>query len=85
VDLDLIDEFEKHKTDSGLDFVQRKVVRLGETMRHYLRWNDSDLNRFVELTRKLDVNFDRKRRWERKFTSCGDALESVIDSRPLSF
>ena len=48
----------------------------------YRRFEEYNVIR--ESSKKLNINFDRKRLWERDFDSGGDALRSVIESTPFS-
>ena len=39
-----------------------------------------NLNLFSEFDKKININFDKKRVWDRKFKNCGEVLNSIIDS-----
>ena len=43
-----------------------------------------DINSFVKINRDLNINFDKKRDWNRDFKNCEDVLTNIIDSKPLS-
>lgn len=42
-----------------------------------------DINLFVQINRDLNINFDKKRIWDRDFKNCDDVLNNIIDSKPL--
>ena len=54
----------------------------GKTYNKHLTLDD--INRFVKINRELDINFDKKRVWDRQFKNCSDVLENIIDSKPIN-
>lgn len=60
-----------------------KVMKIAECLRRF--HSIEKVNSFIETTRKLYINGDRKRIWDRNFDNCKDVLESNIDSRPLDY
>jgi hypothetical protein len=54
----------------------------GKVYRKHLTLDD--INLFVKINRELDINFDKKRVWERPFKNCKDVLENIIDSKPIN-
>lgn len=45
-------------------------------------WDGNLVNRFVNMDRVLNINFDTKRRWPYKWLDGNDALSTVIESQP---
>ena len=61
-----------------------RVIQLGTMVNAHIKWKKDDLNRFVLQQRVLKVNTDKKRRWDRDYTSFKDLLESEpMGSLPL--
>ena len=44
-----------------------------------------NINQFITLTKSLNINFDKKRKWDRTFKDCKDVLNNNIQSVPLQF
>lgn len=42
-----------------------------------------EINSFVKINRNLNINFDKKRIWDRDFINCQDVLENNIQSQPI--
>lgn len=53
----------------------------GEVYKKHLTLDD--INLFVKINRDLNINFDKKRNWDRNFKNCNDVLTNIIDSKPL--
>ncbi len=60
-----------------------KVMKIAECLRRYNTLEK--VNSFIKTSRKLYINGDRKRRWDRNFRDCFDLLHSNINSKPLEF
>lgn len=60
-----------------------KVMKIAECLRRFK--SIDQVNTFIESTRKLYINGDRKRKWDRNFRNCKDVLESNISSKPLEY
>lgn len=61
---------QKARVSAGI-MVRRPLVRYAE------------FNEIQDVQKDLDLNFDKKRIWERKFANCRDALRSQIVSNPI--
>lgn len=83
--VDLFSLLEKNKSESGITLDSKKAVGLGEWLNHHMQFHENDLNRILLMQKKLHINFDQKRKWERDFKNCGDALRSQIPSCTLKF
>ena len=80
---DMLAELQKNLDKDELTFVSYRPIQLGEILNFTKKFKFSDLNRFMERKRKLRVNADTTRVWEREFTCFRDMLESSpIDSKP---
>ena len=44
-----------------------------------------NINQFITLSKSLNINFDKKRKWDRFFKDCKDVLNNNIQSVPLQF
>lgn len=73
----------QHADKTVITFPKTKVVQLGEWLMHFNQWNEGELNTFVNLTKRLDLNFDTKRDWSRAFRNARDVLSSEILSQTL--
>lgn len=60
-----------------------KVMKIAECLKRF--HSIEKVNSFIETTRKLYINGDRKRIWDRDFENCQDALTSNIRSKPLEY
>ncbi|GAI77245.1 unnamed protein product, partial [marine sediment metagenome] len=45
-------------------------------------WDGNLINRFVDIDKVLNINFDTKRMWSYKWVDGNDALDTVIESQP---
>ena len=75
-DWDMRKVLEEHLTDSEITFTSYRPIQLGEILNFTKVFEFSDLNRFMERKRKLRVNADTTRGWEREFSSFRDMLNS---------
>jgi hypothetical protein len=63
------------KDSEGKD--KKRPIHLGEVLMHtkVLKWKD--LGVFMSVSKKLNVNTDKKRKWQRNYKNFGDFLESL--------
>lgn len=61
-----------------------RVVKLGEWLLHPKVMRQDGLNEFVNVRRCLDINFDKKRLWDKPFISATHCLTEKIISHPLT-
>ena len=67
-----------------LYFTKVRPLHLGEIIFHHKLLSLKDLGVFTEVSKRLSVNTDKKRRWEREYVDFRDMLESeLMDSEPL--
>ena len=97
--LNLIDLLNKNLTKKTLNTQVKRVLSLKTCFRtkKMTLYDDEtqkeietdisfdNINQFVELTKNLNINFDKKRLWNRKFKNCKDVLNNNIQSKPLQF
>jgi len=43
-----------------------------------------NMNLFTNQIKSVNINFDIKRNWDRKFKNCNDILKNQIDSKPIN-
>lgn len=74
----------KYKNDEYVWFTKRRPIQLGEMLMHTKALKFEDLGTFVEVSKKLSCNTDKKRIWEREYSNFGDFLGSPTQkSNPL--
>ena len=74
----------KYKNDKYVWFEKRRPIQLGELLMHTKALKFKDLGVFVNVSKKLSCNTDKKRKWEREYKTFGDFLSSDIQlSEPL--
>lgn len=74
-------ELIKNNLDSNtINVNQFRPRNLGECIKQN---RVGDLNKFEQVNKQLNINFDTKRVWERPFTNCRDVMNSQIMSVPL--
>jgi hypothetical protein len=74
----------KEKESSWFYHTKNRPLHLGEIIFHHKILSLKDLIVFEDVSKKLNVCTDRKRNWERDYTSFGDLLCSVpMGSKPL--
>ncbi len=83
-DISLFDLLEANATKSTIEVPQRVVLTLGQYLRHYHKYAGLNMNVFLQEHKVIDINFDRKRVWQRDFDNCHDALTTQINSEPVA-
>lgn len=76
-----IDWFEILKENADKDkikFKRLKVMKSAESLKRF--GNLDKVNLFTEYKKKLSINSDKKRDWNRDFKDCNDVLNGSIDS-----
>ena len=67
-----------------LYFEKKRPLHLGEVIFHHKKLSLKNLGVFTKVSKRLDVNTDKKRRWERPYKDFKDLLESEpMGSTPL--
>ena len=68
-----------------LYFTKNRPIHLGEIIYHHKILSLEDLVVFTGVSKKLNVNTDKKRRWARDYDNFKDLLESLpMNSKPLT-
>lgn len=70
-----------NKSSIPMPFI--RPLGLGELVRHTRKHADSHLNEWLNYDKKLDLNFDKKRIWNKRISTSKDLLGGSIDSTPL--
>lgn len=83
--IDLHDKLKENMNKSLIDVKLTRNNKLKKTMK--LKLSDEEkmekFNLILDEIRQININFDRKRKWDRNFDNCKDVLESQINSKPL--
>lgn len=79
------EELKKPNIDCDyLYFTKERPIHLGEIIYHYKILSLKDLIVFTDVSKKLNVNTDKKRRWARPYKTFKDLLTSgIMNSEPL--
>ena len=81
---DLLSELKKVQIENRLAVGRVRVIQLGTMVNAHIKWKHEHLNTFVKQSRVLNVNTDKKRRWDREYKDFRDILESEpMRSEPL--
>ena len=81
---DLLADLEKIPDESEFPVGKVRVIQLGTMVNAHIKWKHEHLNTFVKQSRMLNVNTDKKRRWEREYKDFRDILTSEpMKSEPL--
>jgi hypothetical protein len=70
----LFDLVEVNARKSHIDFSVERPISLGEYAQRSLAKKGHHLNEWMNRSKSLDINFDRKRTWEKQFVNCADTL-----------
>lgn len=76
---DLFKHVDQHKR--YISFTQRHAYSWKEVI--YRNWENIMINRFEDLTKRVDINFDRKRIWMNDYKYFNDILKRNVISLPL--
>ncbi len=80
---DVWDVLEGNLSKSSIKITKKRPLKLKECVKR----NDlttEDINLFVDVDKTMDINFDRKRVWDRPFENAKDILRSCIKSRTIN-
>ena len=82
-DMDWFELLKKNGHNDKIVIPKIHVVKVAEALR---RWHSLDkVNIFIQEYKKLNINSDKKRNWNRDFVDCNDVLNSNISSKTLQF
>jgi hypothetical protein len=74
----------EYKDNQYVWFTKPRPIQLGEMLMHTKALKFKDLGVFIDVSKKLSCNTDKKRKWEREYKNFGDFLLSPIQkSEPL--
>ena len=79
--IDWIKLLERNKDRDYIPMPQLHVNKIAEILKRFK--NLDDLNKFIRFWKKLRINSDKKRNWNRNFENCNDVLNSKISSKTL--
>lgn len=79
----LKEEVLKNCDKKEIDFTFFSPQTIAQSLLHREKRKFEDLNNFVKFDKKLNVNFDKKRLWERNFTNFKDFMKNCVNSKPL--
>jgi hypothetical protein len=80
----LFKKIEENSSESKIDFGASTPVQVGTIINSHLKFGRKDINRFIYQGKRIDVNSDRKRTWDRDYENYGDLLRSEpMKSKPL--
>lgn len=65
--------------------IMNRPLTFIEVLLHHKKHTIEDINRFIDLEYRLDINRDYKRIWEDEFVAGIEIFEKQIDSNPLIF
>ena len=81
---DLMSHLEKNWDKWNYPVGRTRVIQLGTMVNAHIKWKHEHLNMFVKQSRMLNVNTDKKRRWQREYKDFRDLLNSKpMRSEPL--
>ena len=75
---------EANLNKSYIDMPFVRPLGLGELIRHTRKRANNHLNEWLNFDKKLDLNFDKKRKWNKSVKTSKDLLSSSIDSIPIT-
>ncbi len=78
-----VDRFEKNRDKSIIEIETRRPIHLREAFKHNKILSLDDVNRFIPVVRKLDINYEVKRKWDGKYRNIDELLSGrVLQSSP---
>ena len=81
-DWNLFGEIQKNLDKTEIKFTKKRPIQLGEIIYHKKKLKPSDLNRFMEVSRRVDVNCDKSHNWDRQYKNFRDLLEHQSTGKP---
>lgn len=79
----LSDILNKMINETIYEYETVRVYHLGECLTHSKTLDVSKINIFDKVKKSIDINSDEKRIWDRQFKSGVDAMNNIIESKPL--
>jgi hypothetical protein len=78
-DFDLKAFLVKNREEHEAWFTRKRPIHLGEMLLHHKALSFEDLGVFTDVSKRLNVNTDKKQVWDRDFVNFGD----LLDSKPM--
>lgn len=78
----LLAEIKKNKNEKYIYSTKRRPLHLGECVAHSRTRGLEDINRFVEVIKRVDVNTDKKHIWSKEYENFGDLLKHRTYAEP---
>lgn len=75
-------EIKKHKDEKYIYSTKRRPLHLGECVAHSRTRGLEDINLFVEVIKRVDVNTDKKHIWSKEYENFGDLLKNRTYAKP---
>ena len=82
-EISLIKILEDIKYSTEYTYNTKRVYHLGECLLHTHKRTLNDLNLFDVVSKKIQINGDKKRIWERMFINGNDVRNTCIKSKPI--
>jgi hypothetical protein len=73
----------KNSNETTFQYARERPYHLGECLTHIKKRTIEDINIFKKHTKKIKLNGDNKRIWDRPFKNAKDATENSINSIPI--
>lgn len=80
---DILLTSDEWKDKTKYQYATKRVYHLGECILHNKSRKIEDMNMFDDVVKTVDINGDKKRLWDKEFSSGKDALKNTILSMPL--
>lgn len=77
--LDLFQECQNVWDQLYIEIANKRALSAMESL---VQKRPQDMNKILDMPKKIDINFDGKRLWHDNFTSADDMLSRFIDSQP---
>lgn len=81
----LIDILRLMKNNTKYKYSKERPYHMGECLMHTKKRSPKDINIFHKEIKKIDINSDVKRFWQRPFKNGKDCMTNNINSYPLKF
>ncbi len=83
--LNLFDLLKINKNKKSIEIPIKIRHSLGKILTQNKKYHYTELNKIINDIKVTDINFDKKRNWNREFKNCNDVLKNQIDSKPLVY
>lgn len=83
VNLNWFNELEKYGDLDHIPIKESHLIKMYEALQRYTDIDKANI--IIERLKKVSINADNKRKWEKSFNNCRELLSSHIDSKPKNF